>query len=396
MSGAGFILAINMMVAALLAAAFLMVAVYDKKKGAARWMAFAYALAMSNFSLEFAIASLGTSRPAVVASFAAFLAAMAVFNVGVARKYEVAAPWRLMSVIFIASIATCYLIQDMSRDSFTRMLLYQAPYCLMQAVAVGIVWSARSRGPLDNLLMAVLSASALQFLSKAFLFQAFGGTGATPQDYLKTNYALVSQSMGTVFAMAIALLMLVILVRDIFADVTRKSETDALSGLLNRGGFERHAEAALREAGRNGLPVSLVISDLDHFKAINDTFGHAAGDRVIEAFAGFLKGAATGAPIIGRIGGEEFALILPGTNLVGARLLAEGARNALAGFSIADLPDGRRFTASFGVAELRGGETISDLLHRADEALYDAKRSGRDCVRISAPLATQDALAAAG
>lgn len=384
MGGAGFILAINMMVAALLATAFLMVAVYEKRNGAARWMAFGYGLAMSNFGLEFAIASLGTSRPAVVASFAAFLAAMAVFNAGVARKYEVAVPWRLMGVIFFASVATCYVIQDMPRDSSVRMLLYQAPYFLMQAVGVGIVWSAKSRRPLDNLFMAVLSASALQFLSKAFLFQAFGGTGATAQDYLKTNYALVSQSMGTVFAMAIALLMLVILVRDIFADVTAKSETDALSGLLNRGGFERHAEAALRDAARRGLPVALVISDLDHFKAINDTFGHAAGDRVIEAFAGFLRGATSSHQIAGRIGGEEFAIALPGTNLSGARLFAEGARSAFAGLPIGGLPDDKRFTASFGVAELRGEEGISDLMRRADEALYDAKKDGRDCVRISA------------
>jgi hypothetical protein len=175
MSGAGFILAINMAVAGLLAAAFLMVAVYDKKNDAACWMAFGFALAMSNFGLEFAIASLGTSRPAVVASFAAFLAAMTVFNAGVARKYEVAVPWRLMGVVFIVSIATCYLIQDMPRNSFSRMLLYQLPYFLMQAVGVGIVWSAKSRRPLDNLFMAVMSASALQFLSKAFLFQIFGG-----------------------------------------------------------------------------------------------------------------------------------------------------------------------------------------------------------------------------
>jgi diguanylate cyclase (GGDEF)-like protein len=182
--------------------------------------------------------------------------------------------------------------------------------------------------------------------------------------------------------MAIALLMLVILVRDIFADVTAKSETDALSGLLNRGGFERHAEAALRDAARMGLPVTMVISDLDHFKAVNDTFGHAAGDRVIEAFAGFLRSATSGQQIAGRIGGEEFAVALPGTNLSGARLFAEGARSAFAGLPIDGLPDDRRFTASFGVAELRGGEGISDLMRRADEALYAAKKGGRDCVRV--------------
>jgi diguanylate cyclase (GGDEF)-like protein len=155
-----------------------------------------------------------------------------------------------------------------------------------------------------------------------------------------------------------------------------------LSGLFNRGGFERHAEAAMRDAARRGLPVALVISDLDHFKAINDTFGHAAGDRVIEAFAGFLRSATNGNQIAGRIGGEEFAITLPGANLSGARLFAECARSAFAALPIDGLPDDRRFTASFGVAELRVGESFSDLMRRADEALYEAKKGGRDCVRV--------------
>jgi diguanylate cyclase (GGDEF)-like protein len=116
---------------------------------------------------------------------------------------------------------------------------------------------------------------------------------------------------------------------------------------------------------------------------------------VIEAFAGFLKDAASEAPIAGRIGGEEFALILPGTNLAGAKLLAEGTRTVLASLAVAGLPDGMRFTASFGVAELRMGETISELMGRADVALYDAKRSGRDCVRISATVG-REPLAAIG
>ena len=109
--------------------------------------------------------------------------------------------------------------------------------------------------------------------------------------------------------------MLAILVRDVLAEVTSKSETDTLSGLLNRGGFERQAELAVLGAVRQGVPVALVIADLDHFKSINDSFGHASGDRVIETFAGFLREAAAGHHVAGRIGGEEFAIILPGTNL---------------------------------------------------------------------------------
>ena len=338
---------------------------------------------MSNFLFEFAIATLGTSTLLVLAAYAAFLAALAVFNIGIARRYSVPVPWMTMAIIFVASIVTCYLIKDMSRQSFMRMLLYQSPYFIMQAIAVGIVAQAKTRSTLDNVLMVLLAASGLQFLSKPFLFQAFGGTGDSPDQYLTTTYALFSQSMGTIFAMAVALMMLVILVRDVLADANARSETDTLSGLLNRGGFEAHAAIALQEARRLGVPVSLVISDLDHFKSINDNFGHAAGDTVIVTFARFLRSAMAEHHLAGRIGGEEFAILLPGTNLVAARLFAEGARNA---FAVADgrgLPATKRFTASFGVAELAGGESITDLMARADKALYIAKNSGRDCVKIA-------------
>ena len=383
MGGAGFILAINLFVAGLLAAAFLTIAVYDPRRVSARWLGFAYVVGMSNFTIEFAISTYGTSVAAVVAAFAAFLAAMVVFNVGVARNYRVRVPWVAMSLVFVASVATCYFIQDMPRQSFMRMLLYQSPYFVMQVISVAIVGQAKSRSGLDTALMALLAASAMQFLSKPFLAQAFGGTGATAQDYLTTNYALFSQSMGTIFAMAIALTMLVILVRDVLAEAEVRSETDALSGLLNRGGFEARAAEVLRDTGRQGSQVALVISDLDHFKSINDNFGHAAGDKVIVTFASFLRSAMADHHVAGRIGGEEFAILLPGTNLVAARLFAEGARTAFSSLAVEGLPEGKRVTASFGVAEGAAGEGVAELLARADKALYTAKNSGRDCVKIA-------------
>lgn len=383
MSGAGFILAINLFVAGLLAASFLAIAAYDRRRESARWLALSYTIGMANFVVEFAIATLGSSILLVLSAYGSLLAALAMFNVGVARKYSVRVPWLTMSIVFVASLVTCYLIQDMSRQSFTRMLIYQTPFFIMQALAAGTVAQSKTRTAPDNLLMALLALSALQFLSKAFLFKAFGGTGDTPDLYLATNYAMFSQSMGTVFAMAVALMLLVILVRDVLSDANARSETDMLSGLLNRGGFEVRAAAALHEAGRLGMPASLVISDLDHFKLVNDNFGHAAGDKVIVSFANFMRSATASNHVAGRVGGEEFAILLPGTNLVAARLFAEGARSAFAALSVEGLPPGKRLTASFGVAEWGKGETVGDLMVRADQALYIAKNSGRDCVKIA-------------
>jgi diguanylate cyclase (GGDEF)-like protein len=383
MSGASVILAINLFVAGLLAAAFLTVAAFDRQRVAARWFGAAYLTGMSNTLIEFGIATIGTSLAAVLAAFASILAAMLLINVGVARNYGVRVPWLAMGTVFFVSVAACWFIQDMPRDSFTRQFIYQTPYFVMQAFAVAIIGRAPSRNRLDAALMALLALSALQFLSKPFLFRAFGGAGATAHDYLTTDYAMVSQSMGTIFAIAIALMMLAILVRDVLADATARSETDALSELLNRAGFETRARNVLRQAAGSGEAVSLMVADLDHFKSINDTLGHAAGDRVIAVFANFLKSALSERHVAGRIGGEEFAILLPGTNVVAARLFAEGARAACSSLVVEGVSEHRRLTASFGVAELAPGESISELFARADKALYTAKNSGRDCVKIA-------------
>lgn len=396
MGSADYILAINLVVAGLLAAAFMTIAVHDVGRVSARWLAFGYVLGMAYFAIEFSIPSFDNARPVVVAAFAAFLGATIAFNGGLARKYGVSPPWPQMLLFLLAATVAVYFVQDLPRQSFARMMAYQFPYAVMQLVGLGIVWSSRQkRDHLDHMLMAVLAASALQFLSKPFIAHALGGWGAGPQVYLQSSYALVSQSLGTMFGLAIALLILVILVRDLLADVMSKSETDTLSRLLNRGGFERHAELALRGAARQGVPVAMVIADLDHFKSINDSFGHASGDRVIEAFAGFLRDAAADHHVAGRIGGEEFAIILPGTNLAAARLFAEGTRSAFGALPVDGLPPEHRCSASFGVAELHAGEGFADLMRRADAALYQAKNGGRDCVRISSGATAGRAVMAA-
>jgi len=383
MGGAVFILAINMSVAGLLATAFFIVGLYGRSESGSRWLAFAYLCGVVYYAVEAAIPFFEDARLPVVFGFAVFLLATVLFNAGVARKYGVRCPWRLMATLFVVSVAAVAVVQELPRQSFPRMMAYQAPFAAMQAIAVAMILSRRARRTIDTAFAFLLAASAVHFLMKPFLAQAVGGWGADPQAYLNSSYALFSQTAGVVFSLAVALTMLVILVRDTFLEMAARSETDTLSGLLNRRGFERRADAAMASAIDQRLPVSLVIADIDHFKSVNDTYGHAAGDNVIAAFAAFLGTAASDHHVAGRIGGEEFAIVLPGTNLTAARLFAEGARSALAAMPVEGLPEDRRVTASFGVAELLPGEGTSSLMRRADAALYQAKNDGRDCVRIS-------------
>uniref|UniRef100_I2Q437 diguanylate cyclase n=1 Tax=Desulfovibrio sp. U5L TaxID=596152 RepID=I2Q437_9BACT len=169
------------------------------------------------------------------------------------------------------------------------------------------------------------------------------------------------------------------------------ANTDPLTGLANRARFFAAASAAIRRAQREGRPLSVVMLDLDHFKAINDTHGHEAGDAFLKALAGLCRDLLRGQDLAARIGGEEFALLLPDTDKAGALALADRLRLATAGRPLPGLD--RTVTLSAGVSEVRPGETTVDaVLSRADQALYAAKHAGRNHVLVYEDLLIPDAL----
>jgi diguanylate cyclase (GGDEF)-like protein len=157
------------------------------------------------------------------------------------------------------------------------------------------------------------------------------------------------------------------------ADSARR---DALTGLLNRRGFEERLEVELARATRVGRPVALILCDVDHFKTVNDQLGHPAGDAVLLRVAGVLEGIGRRSDTVARLGGEEFVFIVPDADADLAFALAERARVALAR-TFADEPV--PLTASFGAVSFPADGTSSDtLLETADRALYVAKNSGRN------------------
>lgn len=177
-----------------------------------------------------------------------------------------------------------------------------------------------------------------------------------------------------------------------FAELTAQKEleerlrtlaiTDELTGTFNRRHFLELGANELKRAERHGHATSLAMLDLDHFKAINDRFGHPAGDEALRAVAAVLRREVRGADVLGRIGGEEFALLLPETQIAQAEAMVERIRRLLSErpYEGGGLPAGQRITVSIGLAEQRPGETIGELLRRADAALYRAKAAGRNRV----------------
>ncbi|MDE2515282.1 MAG: sensor domain-containing diguanylate cyclase [Rhodospirillales bacterium] len=170
-------------------------------------------------------------------------------------------------------------------------------------------------------------------------------------------------------------------------ELRRMAITDSLTGLQTRRGFFQEARRALEQTRRYGHPLSCVMLDIDHFKAINDRYGHPAGDRLLCAVAGQCRTVIRAADIAGRLGGEEFALLLTETDGEGAAALAERLRRRISRTVVETEAGSLRVTASFGIAALapegRGDAAIAALLEAADRALYRAKAGGRDRVEIS-------------
>jgi diguanylate cyclase (GGDEF)-like protein len=165
--------------------------------------------------------------------------------------------------------------------------------------------------------------------------------------------------------------------------LVRQASTDPLTGLAHHGAFHEALADEARRAERYGHPLSLAVIDLDHFKAVNDAHGHSTGDDVLREVAGRLRRHARSIDVTGRLGGEEFAWLMPETDVAGA---AAGAERLRAEISRARIGPVERLTASFGVAELAAGdEDGSDLFRRADLALYRAKHRGRDRTEAAAP-----------
>jgi diguanylate cyclase (GGDEF)-like protein len=163
------------------------------------------------------------------------------------------------------------------------------------------------------------------------------------------------------------------------ARLSRQAQTDALTGLANRGGLSDRLDRELARASEDGTRVSFVIADVDNFKSINDVYGHPKGDEIIRAVAQAIAGAVREIDLAARYGGDEFAIVLPGARLADAKRTADRIRRAVAAIAPAGIDDAR-VTMSFGVAEFPTYSGVPALVGAADAALYQAKWGGKNQV----------------
>lgn len=167
-----------------------------------------------------------------------------------------------------------------------------------------------------------------------------------------------------------------------------RATLDGLTGVWNRRSFLEQSARALAHDRRQRQPSALLMIDIDHFKQVNDTYGHEAGDAVLRELCERIRSLLRAEDVPGRVGGEEFAVLLPGTPEEGAVLVAERIRETVAASNFLCAGEEIPVRVSIGVAERVPGEAdVAPLLQRADAAMYAAKRAGRDCVRRASQLA---------
>ncbi len=160
----------------------------------------------------------------------------------------------------------------------------------------------------------------------------------------------------------------------------KQALTDALTGIHNRMKFDKILTSEIQRAQRNNSVLSLIIFDIDHFKQVNDTYGHSAGDNVLIRLTRLITSNIRVIDFFARWGGEEFVVLSPGTDLDGAIQLAEKLRGKVEGYNF---KEPGKITLSFGVTTFHDGDTDTVLINRADDALYRAKESGRNQVQYN-------------
>lgn len=220
------------------------------------------------------------------------------------------------------------------------------------------------------------------FASVAALSVAIAGAGAAagPGEHTTAyQYAMIVLAGSAYFGLAVPSLYLD------NENLRRLATTDALTGAANRLAFDEAAQQETERARRFGTPLSVVLLDLDHFKAVNDAHGHAFGDTVLSEVAARLRAGLRESDALGRVGGEEFAVLLPMTDAAAATETAGRLRTAVRAAPVTRGPLAATVTASFGVAAVDPAAGFDAARERADRALYEAKRLGRDRVETAGP-----------
>lgn len=383
LNGQFFIQLLNPGIGLLFAAAFFLLWLNRRD----RYVAYA-AGAYTASAIAFLILDVGPALPRELHRIPAnigFLATGALFAAAIIQRYGLPVPWRAMAVTAAISMAFFLWFLLGQPSIAARILSISIGAGVIAVMIVRALWPIDKVYLIDRVLFWVAVLSAFNLILRPIVLLSLGGGFDSYDGFQQSVYWTTVQFSQAMVSILAAISLMVAVAIDQIAELRQQVDDDNLSGLLNRRGFEARAGSALRRCIDDDRPVALLIADLDHFKRVNDTYGHAVGDVIIAAFGAHVRAIGPAEMVAGRIGGEEFALLVPGAGIEAARQLAEAVRTGFAAACADRIPAALVPTASLGIAVGIPGAGLSALMQEADQALYEAKRTGRNRVRTFTP-----------
>ncbi|WP_298465345.1 GGDEF domain-containing protein [uncultured Erythrobacter sp.] len=300
---------------------------------------------------------------------------------GVAKRDKRRVPLLAFILVTLATGVVCW---------FARAWEVQPVLLLAQNFNAGLLfamgaygkWSTPHRHIADRVLLAafvLLAAYSIFRPSVTVLLQS----QMTMVEYQTSVMLAVNMAMTALLCLLLSFALVATIIADNMEKERVEASIDPLSGLPTRRAFEQDAKALHARASEERRPVSMIVADIDHFKRVNDTWGHSTGDRVIGNFSNLLSAQIRTTDVAGRIGGEEFCVVVWNCNVQQAEALANRIRKDTLELSARQDDEDVRVSASFGVAAFRPADSYTDAFKRADDALYAAKNSGRNRVCVS-------------
>lgn len=379
MNAAVYALIANSCMAALFVVTFGVIALSHVRQRAAIWFMVSYLLGFLTPICQLLIRWTDARLIFSLLGYGCFLAGIIILAMGIRTFATRPLRWRAALGIWTAGMALRLILLGQATHGLAYEFAFQLPFAAASGLVLLAIRRIEQRGASRTMLTGIFMVLGAHFLIKPLMTVKLGPdfSGRATANGI---YAVVSHVSIGVLLVAAGLLLLLLVIQKAVEDSIRDAETDPLTGLTNRRGLARLGERLIAAAGQNGALFAMVL-DLDHFKRINDEHGHAVGDGVLTAFAAVIRSLKTRDTLAVRLGGEEFALLIPDHGGASdgddsrAMRLGRAIRVALEPFPDRGLP---MLRFSGGIARYRLGETLEALLARADQLAYRAKRAGRD------------------
>lgn len=304
------------------------------------------------------------------------------FAIGVVARHQKNPPTLTLAALACVSLLVSYFLLFTQPTQHFRILVTNVFGGFFLLCILGTLWQFRNKNLIDKLIFGVLVLTMLQFFIRPVFTLPGADSLEAPNVQQSVEWA-VFNFLTAITVLLTALALIAACAMDVFEELKTAAATDMLTGIANRAAFEKFVQIEIEKANLINSRMSIIFCDIDHFKQVNDKFGHACGDEVIKLLACILRKSCRDSDMVGRIGGEEFAIFLPNATSQMASLVAEAARTSFILSAEPDIIKLHKLSASFGVAEYILGESYASWMKRCDKALYKAKNSGRNCVKVA-------------